>query len=83
MHSLVVPVYRNEDSIPELLDAIAPERREAFVLTQLLGFSYDAAADLCGVPIGTIRSRVARARTDLAELVERAEGPADGWADEA
>mgnify|MGYP002136549429 CR=1 FL=1 len=69
--------------LDELLDAIAPERREAFVLTQLLGFSYDAAADLCGVPIGTIRSRVARARTDLAELVERAEGPADGWADEA
>ena len=69
--------------LDELLEAIAPERREAFVLTQLLGFSYDAAAELSGVPIGTIRSRVARARADLAELVERAEGPADGWADEA
>ncbi len=39
--------------------------REAFVLTQLLGFSYQDTADICGVPIGTIRSRVARAREEL------------------
>jgi RNA polymerase sigma-70 factor (ECF subfamily) len=41
------------------------ERREAFVLTQLVGVPYAEAAIVCRVPIGTIRSRVARAREDL------------------
>jgi RNA polymerase sigma-70 factor (ECF subfamily) len=55
------------------LDALSPERREAFVLTQLVGLPYADAADVCGVPIGTIRSRVARAREDLqTELGEAA-----------
>jgi RNA polymerase sigma-70 factor, ECF subfamily len=48
-----------------LLDALDPTRREALVLTQVLGLPYAEAADICGVPVGTIRSRVARAREDL------------------
>lgn len=40
-------------------------RRDAFVLTQILGCSYAEAAEICGVPVGTIRSRVARAREAL------------------
>jgi len=44
---------------------LSPDRRAAFVLTQLLGFSYRETAEICGCPIGTIRSRVARARDDL------------------
>lgn len=48
-----------------LLDALDGDRREAFVLTQLVGLSYAEAADVCGCPVGTIRSRVARARSDL------------------
>lgn len=39
--------------------------REAFVLTQLIGLSYSEAASVCGCEIGTIRSRVARARHEL------------------
>ena len=35
------------------------------MLTQLLGCSYAEAAAICGCPVGTIRSRVARAREDL------------------
>ena len=42
-----------------------PGRRAAFVLTQMLGCSYAEAAAVCGCPVGTIRSRVARAREDL------------------
>jgi RNA polymerase sigma-70 factor (ECF subfamily) len=45
------------------------ERREAFVLTQLLGFSYEETASICRCPIGTIRSRVARARSDLRDAL--------------
>jgi RNA polymerase sigma-70 factor (ECF subfamily) len=48
-----------------LLDGLDSQRREALVLTQVLGLSYAEAAEVCGCPIGTIRSRVARARDDL------------------
>ncbi|QIS05709.1 RNA polymerase sigma factor SigC [Nocardia brasiliensis] len=48
-----------------LLDDLAPERREALVLTQVLGLSYAEAAAVCGCPVGTVRSRVARGREDL------------------
>jgi RNA polymerase sigma-70 factor, ECF subfamily len=49
----------------DLLAALEPGRRAAFVLTQMLGCSYAEAAAICGCPVGTIRSRVARAREDL------------------
>ena len=48
-----------------LLEGLDPERRSALVLTQVLGLSYAEAAEVCGCPVGTIRSRVARARDDL------------------
>jgi RNA polymerase sigma-70 factor (ECF subfamily) len=56
----------------ELLGPLSPAQREAFVLTQMLGLSYEEAALAIGVPIGTIRSRVARARTELIVLVSQA-----------
>ena len=43
------------------------------MLTQLVGLSYEDAADVVGCPIGTIRSRVARARADLLEIVARSD----------
>ena len=49
----------------ELVGALEDDRRDAFVLTQLLDLSYAEAAQVCGCPVGTIRSRVARAREDL------------------
>ena len=57
----------------ELLAAIDPDRREAFVLTQVAGLSYDDAAVVLDCPVGTIRSRVARARADLVVHVRAAE----------
>jgi RNA polymerase sigma-70 factor, ECF subfamily len=52
-----------------LVAALEPERREAFVLTQVVGLSYAEAADVCSCPVGTIRSRVARARADLVDAL--------------
>lgn len=52
-------------SLRLVLDAIDPQFREAFVLTQILGLSYPEAADVIGCPVGTIRSRVSRAREAL------------------
>jgi RNA polymerase sigma-70 factor, ECF subfamily len=56
----------------ELIAHLPPAQREAFVLTQITGCSYAEAAELCGVQVGTIRSRVARARSELIELVRQA-----------
>lgn len=48
-----------------LIDALPEDRREALILTQVLGYTYEEAAKISGVRVGTIRSRVARARKDL------------------
>jgi RNA polymerase sigma-70 factor (ECF subfamily) len=48
-----------------MLASLGEERREILVLTQVLGLSYAEAARVCGCPVGTVRSRVARAREDL------------------
>lgn len=55
----------NMVEIRMLIDGLDPARREALVLTQVLGLSYADAAEVCGCPVGTVRSRVARARDDL------------------
>lgn len=53
-----------------LVRSLDPDRRAAFVLTQVIGLSYAEAAQACAVPVGTIRSRVARAREDLMASLE-------------
>ena len=62
--------------VGDLLARLTPDRREAFVLTQLLGLSYAEAAEVAGCPVGTIRSRVARARDDLVVAVTAREDDA-------
>jgi RNA polymerase sigma-70 factor (ECF subfamily) len=57
----------------DLLKGLDADRRFAFAATQLLGLSYAEAATLCGCPVGTIRSRVARAREQLLADVRAAE----------
>ncbi|WP_260334180.1 sigma-70 family RNA polymerase sigma factor [Streptomyces beigongshangae] len=69
------PGFEEGVALLDLLDALAPERRRAFVLTQLAGLPYEEAAEVCGCPVGTIRSRVARARATLVALLAEAEGP--------
>ena len=54
-----------------LLDGLDADRRDALMLTQVLGLSYAEAAEVCGCPVGTIRSRVARAREDLINAAQR------------
>jgi RNA polymerase sigma-70 factor (ECF subfamily) len=51
--------------VTSVLAGLDPDRRHAFVLTQILNLPYQEAADVLGCPIGTVRSRVARARDDL------------------
>lgn len=63
--------------VGDLLARLEAGRREAFVLTQLLGLPYAEAAEVVGCPVGTIRSRVARARDDLMAAVADREDAAD------
>src|ERR1700722_19933660 len=57
----------------DLLAQLDPDRRTAFVLTQLFGLTYDDAAVVCGCPVGTIRSRISRARAEL--FAQAQDGP--------
>ena len=45
------------------------DQREALILVGASGFSYEEAAHICGCAVGTIKSRVNRARTRLAEMM--------------
>jgi RNA polymerase sigma-70 factor (ECF subfamily) len=50
------PDQTGQAEVRELLSHLDTDRREAFVLTQLVGLSYDEAAAVCRCPVGTIRS---------------------------
>ncbi len=69
----VVPDPGGPLAMADLIARLAPERRMAFVLTQVSGLSYEEAAAACSCPVGTIRSRVARARADLVNAIIEAE----------
>jgi RNA polymerase sigma-70 factor, ECF subfamily len=51
------------------LNKLPADQREALILVGASGFSYEEAAEICGCAVGTIKSRVNRARTRLAELM--------------
>ncbi len=51
-------------------EQLADEHREALILVGASGFSYDDAAEMCGVATGTMKSRVNRARAKLTELLQ-------------
>lgn len=63
--SVIAPDNAGRLVLDELVDSLEDDRRAAFVLTQVLGLQYAEAAEVLGCPIGTVRSRVARARLDL------------------
>lgn len=57
-------------ALNDALQRLAEEQREVLLLVTLEGFSYDEAAHTLGLPIGTVMSRLARARGRLALLLE-------------
>ncbi|MFK7743758.1 MAG: RNA polymerase sigma factor [Roseobacter sp.] len=59
------------------------EQREALLLVGASGFSYEEAADMCGVAVGTIKSRTGRARQRLAELMQLEDDDALEMTDDA
>lgn len=53
------------DELNRALDRLPPTQREALLLVCASGLPYERAADVCGVAIGTIKSRIARGRAEL------------------
>jgi RNA polymerase sigma-70 factor, ECF subfamily len=56
--------------ITEALDTLPAQQREVLVLISLEEMSYKEASEITGVPIGTIMSRLSRARTHLQNILE-------------
>lgn len=52
------------------LEKLPSDQREAIILVGASGFAYEEAAEICGCAVGTIKSRVSRARSRLAELLQ-------------
>lgn len=59
----------DRETVSRALDALPPEFREAIVLRELQGLSYREIAELTNVPIGTVMSRLSRARRYLERTV--------------
>jgi RNA polymerase sigma-70 factor, ECF subfamily len=57
------------DDLRRALAKLRPEHREVLILVGAEGLSYNEAAAICGVAVGTIKSRVNRARCRLQELL--------------
>jgi RNA polymerase sigma factor (sigma-70 family) len=56
--------------VREALESLPPEHREALVLRELEGLSYKEIATISAVPLGTVMSRLARARSQLRTLLQ-------------
>lgn len=65
------------------LGKLKDEQREALLLVGASGFSYEEAAEMCGVAVGTVKSRVNRARSQLVELLGLSEDEAMEMTDDA
>ncbi|WP_242585451.1 sigma-70 family RNA polymerase sigma factor [Streptomyces sp. MST-110588] len=78
-----VPGFEEGVALAQLLATLPARRREAFVLTQMLGLPYAEAAAIAGCPVGTVRSRVARARETLISSLRMTETADTAAADTA
>ena len=63
----------DRELLTRALDGLAPEFREVIVLRELQGLSYKEISDVAGVPVGTVMSRLSRARTRLQEALREEE----------
>jgi RNA polymerase sigma-70 factor (ECF subfamily) len=59
--------------VREALDRLSPEHRAVLVLKDMEGHKYESMARVLGVPVGTVRSRLHRARLELREILRQSE----------
>ena len=63
----------DRELLARALDRLAPEFREVIVLREIEGLSYKEIGDVAGVPVGTVMSRLSRARARLQETLRETE----------
>ena len=86
IHAATLTSPANQDwslamsALEAALKRLPDEHREALMLVGGAGLTYEEAAEICGCALGTIKSRVNRARNRLLRLME-ADGPSDAFAD--
>lgn len=68
------------DELRLSLAMLPPEQREALILVGAGGFAYEEAAEICGCAVGTVKSRVSRARRALQAILEAGAYDRDGGA---
>ena len=68
------------DELRLALGRLPAEQREALILVGAGGFAYEEAAEICGCAVGTVKSRVSRARRALQSILERGDYDRDGKA---
>jgi RNA polymerase sigma-70 factor (ECF subfamily) len=66
------------DELRQGLSMLPPEQREALILVGAGGFAYEEAADICGCAVGTVKSRVSRARKALQSILQEGSYDRDG-----
>jgi RNA polymerase sigma-70 factor, ECF subfamily len=66
------------DELRQGLGMLPPEQREALILVGAGGFAYEEAAAICGCAVGTVKSRVSRARRALEAVLEAGDYERDG-----
>lgn len=66
------------EALEQAVATLAPEDRDAFNAVTLFGLSYQEASEALGAPVGTVKSRVFRARRALASLLLAPEGGETG-----
>src|SRR2546422_3030756 len=67
----VLQAKEREDAIQQALRRLSHEHRSMIVLRDIEGFSYTVIADVLGISMGTVKSRLARARADLKKSLMR------------
>ena len=67
----VLQAKEREDAIQQALRRLSHEHRSIIVLRDIEGFSYTEIADVLGISMGTVKSRLARARADLKKSLMR------------
>jgi RNA polymerase sigma-70 factor (ECF subfamily) len=76
-HHATAVLSHNDSStihLEEIIRSLPTPLRDSFVLVRVFGFSYADVADILGCPLGTVQSRVARARSTLALLLADTDG---------
>jgi len=66
-----VMLEQRKENLQKMIDQLPENHREIVMMIEMAGMSYNEASEFLGVPIGSVKSRLSRAREELHRLIER------------